>query len=164
VYTERERAALVSCWGPHAEVVVDENTGRNVDLVASRLEELEPGDVRALTPLPEALEHVRRLADRFRRANAGATIDVAIFSDGRANVPLGEPREIAAALASGDARALSEVATEQCRALAGVIGTRATLTCVNLDAYEAHPLMREIAEISRGRYFALADVVARVPS
>ena len=164
VYTERERAALVSCWGPFAEIVVDENTGRNVDLVAARLEELEPGDVRALTPLPGALEHVRRIADRFRRANPGGTVDVAVFSDGRANVPLGDPADVANALAAGDARALGETAAEQCRALAGVIGTRAHLTCVNLDAYEAHPLMREIAEIGRGRYFALADVVARISS
>lgn len=164
IYTERERAALVSCWGPHAEVVVDEKTGRNVDLVASHLMDLEPGDVRALTPLPEALEHVRRISERFRRAHPGAQVDVAIFSDGRANVPLGEESQIARALAAGDARALTELATEQCRALAGALAGRATMTCVNLDAYEAHPLMREIAEISHGRYFALTDIVAKIPS
>jgi Mg-chelatase subunit ChlI len=164
IYTERERAALVSCWGPRAEVVVDENTGRNVDLVASRLLELEPGDVKALTPLAGALEHVRRISERFRRANAGAQIDVAIFSDGRANVPLGEESQISSALARGDAKALLELAAEQCRALAGAIGSRAALTFVNLDAYEAYPLMRELAEISKGRYFALNEIVAKIPS
>jgi Mg-chelatase subunit ChlI len=164
IYAERERAALVSCWGPEAEVVVDENTGRNVDLVASRLESLDPGEARALTPLAGAVEHVRRIAERFRRAHPGANVDVAIFSDGRANVPLGDPAQVARALASGDARALTELATEQCRALAAAIAGRVALTCVNLDRYEAHPLMREIADIARGRYYALTDVVAKIPS
>jgi magnesium chelatase subunit I len=164
VYAERERAALVSCWGPQAEVVVDENTGRNVDLVASRLESLDPGEGRALTPLAGAIEHVRRIAERFRRAHPGANVDVAIFSDGRANVPLGDPAQVARALAGGDARALTDLATEQCRALAAAIAGRVALTCVNLDRYEAHPLMREIGDIARGRYFALTDVVAKIPS
>jgi Mg-chelatase subunit ChlI len=164
VYAERERAALVSCWGPEADVVVDENTGRNVDLVASRLESLDPGEARALTPLAGAIEHVRRIAERFRRAHPGANVDVAIFSDGRANVPLGDPAQVARALASGDARAITDLATEQCRALAAAIAGRVALTCVNLDRYEAHPLMREIADIARGRYFALTDVVAKIPS
>jgi Mg-chelatase subunit ChlI len=164
VYAERERAALVSCWGPQADVVVDENTGRNVDLVASRLESLDPGEARALTPLAGAIEHVRRIAERFRRAHPGANVDVAIFSDGRANVPLGDPAQVARALASGDARAITDLATEQCRALAAAIAGRVALTCVNLDRYEAHPLMREIADVARGRYFALTDVVAKIPS
>jgi Mg-chelatase subunit ChlI len=98
VYTERERAALISCWGPHATIAVDENTGRNVDLVAARLDELEPGAVRALTPLPEALELARTIAERFRRAHAGAEVDIAVFSDGRANVPIGGEAMLAAAL------------------------------------------------------------------
>jgi Mg-chelatase subunit ChlI len=164
IYAERERAALVSCWGPQADVVVDENTGRNVDLVASRLESLDPGEARALTPLAGAIEHVRRIAERFRRAHPGANVDVAIFSDGRANVPLGDPAQVANALASGDARAITDLATEQCRALAAAIAGRVALTCVNLDRYEAHPLMREIADVARGRYFALTDVVAKIPS
>ena len=164
VYAERECAALVSCWGPEAEAVVDENTGRNVDLVASRLESLDPGEARALTPLAGALEHVRRIAERFRRAHPGANVDVAVFSDGRANVPLGDPARIAEVLAGGDARAIAELATEQCRALAAAIAGRVALTCVNLDRYEAHPLMHEIADIARGRYFALTDVVAKIPS
>ena len=164
IYAERERAALVSCWGPQADVIVDENTGRNVDLVASRLEALDPGEARALTPLAAAIEHVRRIAERFRRAHPGANIDVAIFSDGRANVPLGDPAQVAHALAGGDARAIAELATEQCRALAAAVAGRVTLTSVNLDRYEAHPLMREIAEIARGRYFALTDIVAKIPS
>jgi magnesium chelatase subunit I len=164
IYTERERAALVSCWGPRAEVVVDENTGRNVDLVASRLLDLEPGNVKALTPLAGALELVRRIAERFRRANSGALIDVAIFSDGRANVPLGEESVISSALAVGDAKELMALAAEQCRALAATIAGRATLTFVNLDAYEAYPLMRELASTTKGRYFALTDIVAKIPS
>jgi Mg-chelatase subunit ChlI len=164
IYTERERAALVSCWGPHAEVVVDENTGRNIDLVASRLLELEPGNVKALTPLAGALEHVRRIADRFRRANSGALVDVAVFSDGRANVPLGDETLISSALAGGDTKALVELAAEQCRSLAAAIAGRAAMTFVNLDAYEAYPLMRELAIIAKGRYFALTDVVAKIPS
>jgi Mg-chelatase subunit ChlI len=164
IYAERERAALVSCWGPRAEVVVDENTGRNVDLVASRLLELEPGNVKALTPLPGALEHVRRIAERFRRANTGALVEVAIFSDGRANVPLGDENVISSALAGGDTKALVALAAEQCRALAATIAGRASLTFINLDAYEAYPLMRELATIAKGRYFALTDVVAKIPS
>jgi Mg-chelatase subunit ChlI len=164
MYAERERAALVSCWGPRAEVVVDENTGRNVDLVASRLLELEPGIGKALTPLAGALEHVRRIAERFRRANVGATVDVAVFSDGRANVPLGDETLISSALAGGDSKALMALAGEQCRALAATIAGRAALTFINLDAYEAYPLMRELAAIAKGRYFALTDVVAKIPS
>jgi magnesium chelatase subunit I len=164
IYAERERAALVSCWGPRAEVVVDENTGRNVDLVASRLLELEPGNVKALTPLAGALEHVRRIAERFRRANSGALIDIAVFSDGRANVPLGDESVISSALAAGDSKALMELAAEQCRALAATIAGRAAMTFVNLDTYEAYPLMRELAAIAKGRYFALTDVVAKIPS
>jgi magnesium chelatase subunit I len=164
IYAERERAALVSCWGPRAEIVVDENTGRNVDLVASRLIELEPGSVKALTPLAGALENVRRIAERFRRANSGALVDVTVFSDGRANVPLGDETLISSALASGDTKALMALAGEQCRALAATIAGRATMTFINLDAYEAYPLMRELAAIAKGRYFALTDVVAKIPS
>ncbi|GAC1414048.1 MAG: magnesium chelatase subunit D family protein [Candidatus Velthaea sp.] len=164
IYTERERAALVSCWGPRAEIVVDENTGRNVDLVASRLLELEPSDVKSLTPLAGALEHVRRIAERFRRANPGAQVDVAVFSDGRANVPLGEETLISQALASGDTKSLVDLAAEQCRALARTIAGRASMTFVNLDAYEAYPLMRELANISKGRYFPLMEIVAKIPS
>jgi Mg-chelatase subunit ChlD len=164
IYTERERAALVSCWGPRAEVVVDENTGRNIDLVASRLLELEPGNVKALTPLAGALEHVRRIVERFRRANSGALVDIAVFSDGRANVPLGDESLISSALARGDSKALLELAGEQCRALAATIAGRAAMTFINLDAYEAYPLMRELAAIAKGRYFALTDVVAKIPS
>ena len=164
IYAERERAALVSCWGPRAEVVVDENTGRNIDLVASRLLELEPGNVKALTPLAGALEHVRRIAERFRRANSGALVEVAIFSDGRANVPLGDESAISMQLAAGDSKALMDVAAEQCRALAATIAGRAAMTFVNLDTYEAYPLMRELASIAKGRYFALTDVVAKIPS
>jgi magnesium chelatase subunit I len=164
IYAERERAALVSCWGPRAEVVVDENTGRNIDLVASRLLELEPGNVKALTPLAGALEHVRRIAERFRRANSGALVEVAVFSDGRANVPLGDESAIASQLAAGDSKVLMDVAAEQCRALAATIAGRAAMTFVNLDTYEAYPLMRELASIAKGRYFALTDVVAKIPS
>jgi hypothetical protein len=43
-------------------------------------------------------------------------------------------------------------------------GASETQTQVNLDAYEAHPLMRELASIAKGRYFALRDVVAKIPS
>jgi Mg-chelatase subunit ChlD len=161
IYTERERAALISCWGPSAEVVVDEHTGRNIDLVASRLADLEPGTVRALTPLAEALEHVRKLTERFRRANPGAEIDVAIFSDGRANVPLGGETLLQQALAEQRSGELVEIAAEQCRHIASTLAGRANVTCVNLDEYEACPLMREIATLARGRYFALNDVVAK---
>ena len=164
IYTERERAALVSCWGPSAEVVVDENTGRNIDLVASRLLDLEAGEGKALTPLAGALEHVRRITERFLRANSGAQVDVAIFSDGRANVPLGAENEIAAALKNGDPRQLVAVAGEQCRAIAGAIAGRAAMTFVNLDEFEAYPLMRELAKNSRGRYYAITDVVAKISS
>jgi Mg-chelatase subunit ChlI len=161
IYTERERAALISCWGPSAEVVVDEHTGRNIDLVASRLADLEPGAVRALTPLAEALEHVRRLTERFKRANPGAEVDVAIFSDGRANVPLGGETLLQRALAEQRTNEIVEIAAEQCRRLAAALAGRANVTCVNLDEYEACPLMREIATLARGRYFALNDVVAK---
>jgi magnesium chelatase subunit I len=164
IYAERERAALVSCWGPRAEVVVDENTGRNVDLVASRLLELEPGNVKTLTPLAGALEHVRRIAERFRRANPGAHVDAAVFSDGRANVPLGDESVISSALAAGDSKALMALAAEQCQALAATIAGRVTLTFINLDPYEAYPLMRDLAAISKGRYFALTDIVAKTPA
>ena len=108
IYTERERAALISCWGPAAEVVVDEHAGRNVELVAERLMELEPGTTRVLTPLPDALEHARRIAERFRRANPGAAVEIAVFSDGRANVPLGGGAEVA----GGDARNLAATAAD----------------------------------------------------
>jgi Mg-chelatase subunit ChlI len=162
IYTERERAALISCWGPHAEVVVDENTGRNIDLVASRLDELEPGTVRALTPLPEALEHARKIAERFRRAHSGAEIDVAVFSDGRANVPLGGEALLSSALAGDGAQKLAELAAEQCRQIAAQLAGRTQLVAVNLDEYEACPLMREIAELARGRYYPLSAVVAKI--
>jgi Mg-chelatase subunit ChlD len=162
IYTERERAALVSCWGPRAQIVVDENTGRNVDLVASRLDELEPGAVRALTPLPEALELARTIADRFRRAHPGAAIDIAVFSDGRANVPMGGDALLARALDGDGAREIAELAQEQCRTIAAQFAGRANLTCVNLDEYEAHPMMRELATLARGRYFPLSAVVAKI--
>jgi Mg-chelatase subunit ChlI len=162
VYTERERAALISCWGPHATIAVDENTGRNIDLVAARLDELEPGAVRALTPLPEALELARTIAERFRRAHAGAEVDIAVFSDGRANVPLGGEAMLAAALDGEGVRELGELAAEQCRHIASQLAGRAKLTCVNLDEYEAHPLMREIATLARGTYFPLSSVVAKI--
>ncbi|MBD5604372.1 MAG: ATP-binding protein [Candidatus Eremiobacteraeota bacterium] len=162
VYTERERAALISCWGPRATIAVDENTGRNIDLVAARLDELEPGAVRALTPLPEALELARTIAERFRRAHAGAEVDVAVFSDGRANVPLGGEAMLAKALDGDGVRELGELASEQCRHIASQFAGRAKLTCVNLDEYEAHPLMREIATLARGRYFPLSSVVAKI--
>jgi len=61
-------------------------------LVASRLDELASEAVRALTSLPEAFERARRIGERFRRAHPGAEVDVAVFSDGRANVPLGGKR------------------------------------------------------------------------
>ena len=162
IYTERERAALISCWGPRAEVVVDENTGRNIDLVAARIDELEPGRVRALTPLAEALEQARRIADRFRRAHPSAEIDVAVFSDGRANVPLGGEATVAAALAAGETSELLALAGEQCRHIAAQFAGRVNLTCVNLDEYEAYPLMRELATAARGRYFPLSAVVAKI--
>jgi Mg-chelatase subunit ChlI len=162
IYTERERAALISCWGPHAQIAVDEKTGRNIDLVAARLDELEPGAIRALTPLPEALELARTIAERFRRANPGCEIDVTIFSDGRANVPLGGDALLAAALDGDGGRELAELATEQCRQIASLLAGRANLTCVNLDEYEAHPLMRELATLARGRYFPLSAVVAKI--
>jgi len=105
--------------GPSAEVVVDENVGRNVELVAERLTELEPDESRALTPLPDALEQARRIAARFRRANPSSDVEIAVFSDGRANVPLGGASELAQVLAAGgDARSLSAAAAEQCRTLA----------------------------------------------
>ncbi|MBD5635064.1 MAG: ATP-binding protein [Candidatus Eremiobacteraeota bacterium] len=162
VYTERERAALISCWGPHAAIAVDENTGRNIDLVAARLDELEPGAVRALTPLPEALELARTIAERFRRAHSGAEVDIAVFSDGRANVAIGGEAMLAAALDGDGARELGELASEQCRQIVAQFAGRANLTCVNLDEYEAHPLMRELASLARGRYFPLSAVVAKI--
>lgn len=162
IYTERERAALISCWGPRAEIVVDEGTGRNIDLVAARLDELGLGVARALTPLAEALELARTIADRFRRANLGAEIDVAVFSDGRANVPLGGEALLAAAMEGDSARELAELSCEQCRHIAAQLAGRVNLTCVNLDEYEAHPLMRELASLSRGRYFPLSSVVAKI--
>jgi Mg-chelatase subunit ChlI len=163
IYSGRERAALISCWGPDAAVIVDENVGRNVELVAERLTELEPDESRALTPLPDALEQARRIAARFRRANPSADVEIAVFSDGRANVPLGGGSELAAFLASGkDARSLIDAAAEQCRTLAARLAGRATTTFVNLDSLESSSLMRELASIARGRYFALNDVVARL--
>ncbi|GAC1521535.1 MAG: magnesium chelatase subunit D family protein [Vulcanimicrobiaceae bacterium] len=162
VYTERERAALISCWGPRAEIAVDEQTGRNIDLVAARLDELEPGAIRALTPLPEALELARTIADRFRRAHPGGEVDVAIFSDGRANVPIGGDALLAQALGGDGARELAELANEQCRQIAAQFAGRANLTCVNLDEFEAHPLMRDLATLARGRYFPLSAVVAKI--
>jgi len=163
IYSGRERAALISCWGPDAEVIVDENVGRNVELVAERLSELEPDERRALTPLPDALEQARRIAARFRRANPSADVEIAVFSDGRANVPLGGGPELASFLAAGgDARNLTDAAAEQCRTLAARLAGRATTTFVNLDTYESSSLMRELASIARGRYFALNDIVARL--
>lgn len=162
IYTERERAALISCWGPAAEVVVDEHAGRNVELVAARLAELDPGETRALTPLPDALERARRITERFRRANPNAAVGITVFSDGRANVPLGGEAELTRVLAAdGDARGLAATAAEQCRTLAARLAGRAATTFVNLDENESSALMRELAELARGRYFALNDVVAR---
>jgi magnesium chelatase subunit I len=163
IYAERERAALISCWGPAADVVVDENVGRNVELVASWIAELEPGEIRALTPLPDALDQARRIAERFRRANPTAEVEIAVFSDGRANVPLGGEPEFRRLLAAdGNGRGLSETAAEQCRTLAARLAGRATTTFVNLDEFESSALMRELATIAQGRYFALNDIVARV--
>ena len=163
IYTEREYAALISCWGPSAEVVVDEHAGRNVELVAARLSELDPGETRALTPLPDALDRARRIAERFRRANPSADVEIAVFSDGRANVPLGGEAELTRVLeAGGDARALTATAGEQCRTLAARLAGRATTTFVNLDDFESSGLMRELADLARGRYFALSDIVARI--
>jgi len=163
IYVERERAALISCSGPAAQVVVDENAGRNVELVATWLREYQGGQARALTPLPDALDQARRIAERFRRANPGAEIEVAVFSDGRANVPLGGEAELARLIAAqGDARALSETAADQCRTLVARLAGRAATTFVNLDDYETCALMRELAAIAKGRYFAVNDIVARV--
>jgi Mg-chelatase subunit ChlD len=163
IYAERERAALISCWGPVAEVVVDENVGRNVDLVAARLCELQPEEGRALTPLPDALERARRIGERFRRGHPSGTVEIAVFSDGRANVPLGGEAELARLLAGGgDARGLAEAAAEQCRTLAARLAGRAAATFVNLDTYEASALMRELAAIAKGRYFSIFDIVAKV--
>jgi magnesium chelatase subunit I len=163
IYAERERAALISCWGPAADVVVDENVGRNVELVASWIAELESGETRALTPLPDALDQARRIAERFRRANPTAEVEIAVFSDGRANVPLGGEPEFRRLLAlDGNGRGLSETATDQCRTLAARLAGRATTTFVNLDEFESSALMRELATIAQGRYFALSDIVARV--
>jgi Mg-chelatase subunit ChlI len=163
IYAERERAALISCWGPSADVVVDENVGRNVDLVAGRLAELEPDESRTLTPLADALEQARKIAERFRRANPSAQVEIAVFSDGRANVPLGgEPELLRLLAANADGRTLSDEAAEQCRALAARLAGRANTTFVNLDAYEASGLMRELATLAKGRYFAIDDIVARI--
>ncbi len=163
IYTERERAALISCWGPAADVVVDEHAGRNVELVAARLTELDPGETRALTPLPDALERARRIAERFRRANPSAEVDIAVFSDGRANVPLGGEAELTRVLeGGGDVRALAATAAEQCRTLAARLAGRASTTFINLDDLESSGLMRELAQLARGRYFALSDIVARI--
>jgi Mg-chelatase subunit ChlI len=163
IYAERDRAALISCWGPSADVIVDENVGRNVELVALRLAELSPSETRALTPLPDALEQARRIAERFRRANPSADVEIAVFSDGRANVPLGGEPELTSVLAGGgDARGLSTTAAEQCRTLAARLAGRATTTFINLDDFESSTLMRELATIARGRYFAINDVVARL--
>jgi Mg-chelatase subunit ChlI len=163
IYAERERAALISCWGPSADVVVDENVGRNVDLVAGRLAELEPDEARTLTPLADALEQARKIAERFRRANPSAQVEIAVFSDGRANVPLGgEPELLRLLAANADGRTLSDEAAEQCRALAARLAGRANTTFVNLDAYEASGLMRELATLAKGRYFAIDDIVARI--
>ena len=163
IYAERERAALISCWGPSADVVVDENVGRNVELVAERLTGLTADETRALTPLPDALEHARRIAERFRRANPSADVEIAVFSDGRANVPLGGEPELLRSLSSGaDARGLSDAAAEQCRSVAARLAGRTTSTFINLDGCESSGLMRELATIARGRYFALNDIVARL--
>jgi Mg-chelatase subunit ChlI len=163
IYSGRELAALISCWGPHAEVIVDENVGRNVELIAERLTELEPDESRALTPLPDALEQARKIATRFRRANPSGEVEVAVFSDGRANVPLGSGADLSAFFAAGgDAKTLAEAAAEQCRTLAARLAGRTTTTFVNLDTYESSPLMRELASISRGRYFALNEIVAQL--
>jgi Mg-chelatase subunit ChlI len=163
IYTGRDSAALISCWGPQAEVLVDENLGRNVELVATRLTELDPQPERALTPLPDALERARRITERFLRSNPRAQVDVTVFSDGRANVPLGGESELEALASPGtDARALIEAAAEQCKTLAVRLSGRASTTFVNLDGIEASSLMRELAALSRGRYFSLNDVVARL--
>jgi Mg-chelatase subunit ChlI len=163
IYAERDRAALISCWGPSADVIVDETVGRNVELVAMRLAELSPSETRALTPLPDALEQARRIAERFRRANPSADVEIAVFSDGRANVPLGGEPELATVLAgNGDVRGLSTTAAEQCRTLAARLAGRTTTTFINLDDFESSTLMRELATIARGRYFAINDVVARL--
>lgn len=154
----------MSCWGLRAEIVVDEKTAATLNLVASRLLDLEPGDVKALTPLAGALEHVRRIAERFRRVNSGARVDVAIFSDGRANVPLGEESVVSSALVAGETKAPLALAAEQYRALAATLGGRALMTFVNLDAYEASPHMCELADLSKGRSFALNEIVAKIPS
>jgi Mg-chelatase subunit ChlI/predicted transcriptional regulator len=165
IYAERERAALISCWGASADLIIDENVGRNVELVAQRLSELTTDEKRTLTPLPDALEQARRIAERFRRANPNGDVEIAVFSDGRANVPLGGEAELRAFLESGaDARGLTEIAAEQCRTLAARFAGRATSTFVNLDGFESSALMRELASIARGRYFAINDVVARVSS
>jgi Mg-chelatase subunit ChlI len=163
IYAERERAALISCWGPSSSVIVDERVGRNVELVATWLGEMNEGEARALTPLPDALDQARRIAERFRRANPSAEVEIAVFSDGRANVPLGgEPALLQLLAADGNARGLSEAAAEQCRTLVARLAGRATTTFVNLDDYESSSLMRELATIAKGRYFALNDIVARI--
>jgi hypothetical protein len=59
-------------------------------------------------------------------------------------------------------RELAATAAEQCRTLAARLAGRVTTTFINLDDYESSPLMRELAEIARGRYFALSEIVARI--
>lgn len=163
IYAERERAALISCWGPSAGIVVDENVGRNVELVATWIAGLESSETRTLTPLPDALDQARRMAERFRRANPNAEVEIAVFSDGRANVPLGGEAELRRLLAAdGNGRGLAEAAAEQCRTLAARIAGRAGSTFVNLDDFESSALMRELATIAHGRYFAMNDIVARI--
>jgi hypothetical protein len=87
---------------------------------------------------------------------------VAVFSDGRANVPLGGEAQFTELLASGRGAELLELAGEQCRHIAASLAGRVNLTCVNLDEYEAYPLMRELATLARGRYFPLSSVVAKI--
>ena len=121
-----------------------------------------PGRGRALTPLAEALETARTIAERFRRANPGA-------EDRRGDL-LRRPRErsarrqatIAEAIAAGERGELLVVAAEQCRHIAAQFAGRVEPHCINLDEYEAYPLMRELAEAARGRYFPLSAVVAKI--
>ena len=65
-----------------------------------------PRDWTNSSPAPSARSHRcpkrsnsrERILERFRRAHPGAEVDVAVFSDGRANVPLGGDAMLAAAL------------------------------------------------------------------
>jgi predicted transcriptional regulator len=76
---------------------------------------------------------------------------------------LGGEAELSRVLAAGgDARALTDTAAEQCRTIASRLAGRATTTFVNLDEFESSALMRELAQIARGRYFPMNDIVARV--